>query len=66
VPNLWTENGTLLVMYPIALNGSNIPILGLWRERERERERERVLKSEGRYGLIGCASGAGARFLWHR
>jgi hypothetical protein len=42
------------------------------RDRERgrggglRRERERVLKREGPYGLIGCASGAGARFLWHR
>lgn len=26
VPSLCTEKGTLVVMYPIALNGSNIPI----------------------------------------
>ncbi|CAK7345817.1 unnamed protein product [Dovyalis caffra] len=28
VPNLWMENGTPLVMYLIALNGSKMPILG--------------------------------------
>ena len=28
VPNLGTENGTPVVMYPMALKGSKIPIFG--------------------------------------
>lgn len=47
VPSLCTEKGTLLVMYPTALNGSNIPILLCPHLEPQRREKAKLKDDDG-------------------